>query len=90
MHEHSLIKNLIDKVNDIARQQPGGRITGIKVRLGALAHISAEHFREHFDNETQDSVLEGVALDVEELTDPHDPLAQEILLESVDFEDDDD
>jgi len=89
MHEHSLIKNLIDKVDEIARGQESGRVTAIKVRLGALAHISAPHFREHFDNETQGSVLEGVMLNVEEMTDPFDPMAQEILLESVDFDDGD-
>ena len=86
MHEHSLIRNLVDKVNEIARLEGASRVVSIKVRLGALSHISAPHFREHFDNETLGTVLEGVALEVEEMDDPHDPMAQEILLESVEFE----
>lgn len=85
MHEHSLIKNLISKVTEIAGTEPEGRVLSIKVRLGAMSHISAEHFREHFDNETQGTILDGVGLEVEEMTDMDDPLAQEIILESVDI-----
>lgn len=87
MHEHSLIKNLITRVTDIAGDENADKLVSIKVKLGALSHISAEHFREHFENETQGTILEGVELEVEELSDLHDPLAQEIILESLEIED---
>lgn len=87
MHEHSLIKNLIEKAKDIALKQRGGKILSLKIRLGALSHISADHFKEHFNNETPGTVLDGATLVVEEQKDTNDPLAQEIVLESVEFED---
>jgi len=86
MHEHSLIKNLIEKAKDITLKQGGGKILSLKIKLGALSHISETHFREHFNNETPGTVLDGAILNVEEQRDTSDPLAQEIILESVEFE----
>ncbi len=47
MHELSLIRNLLNKLEMIAIENDA-KIVSIKIRLGALAHISPEHFREHF------------------------------------------
>ena len=86
MHEHSLIRNLLDKINQLAGQQRGGKIAAVNVQLGALAHISAAHFREHFEHETAGTALADVRLNVEELADIHHPRAQDIVLESIEFE----
>lgn len=87
MHEASLIQNLKKKIHEVAaNSKESGRITSLKVKLGALSHISASHFKEHFEQETQGTDLEGAKLEVQELHDLHDPLAQEIILESVSFE----
>ena len=87
MHEMSLIHDLMRKVETIARNQNAVRVVGVKVRLGALAHISADHFREHFEEEAKGTIAEGARLDVELLTDQSDPHAQDIRLESVEVED---
>jgi hydrogenase nickel incorporation protein HypA/HybF len=58
----------------------------MKVRLGALAHISAQHFREHFVQAASGTVAEGARLDIEESSDQSDPRAQDILLETVEVE----
>ncbi len=86
MHERSLISNLINKVEYIAREQKVSRVVLVKVRLGALSHISAEHFREHFERDCSGSIAEGALLEVDVSDDMDDPHAQEILLESVDVE----
>jgi hydrogenase nickel incorporation protein HypA/HybF len=59
----------------------------VKVKLGALAHISAEHFREHFQQAARGTAAEGARLDIDVSTDESDPCAQDILLKSVDVED---
>ena len=41
MHEMSLIHDLMRKIETIAPEQNALRVTTVKVRLGALAHISA-------------------------------------------------
>ncbi len=86
MHEMSLIHNLVHKIEDIAREQKARKISSVKVRLGALSHISAGHFREHFEDETKSTVAEGARLDIEGSEDIHDPHAQDILLLSVECE----
>ncbi|MGB3758989.1 MAG: hydrogenase/urease maturation nickel metallochaperone HypA [Rivularia sp. (in: cyanobacteria)] len=86
MHEASLINNLIKKINTIVIEQNGKRAVTIKVRLGALSHISKEHLREHFQIASKHTPSEGACLECEISRDLSDPLAQEILLESVEVE----
>jgi hydrogenase nickel incorporation protein HypA/HybF len=86
MHEFSLITDLMRKITDIAREQGADRISGVKVRLGALAHISREHFREHFEQAAVGTPAEGARLEIDISTDESDPCAQDILLQSVDVE----
>ncbi|MGA7392080.1 MAG: hydrogenase maturation nickel metallochaperone HypA [Terrimicrobiaceae bacterium] len=86
MHEFSLITDLMRKIGAIACEQGAARISGVKVKLGALAHISGEHFREHFEQAALGTPAEGSRLDIDVSTDESDPHAQDILLQSVDVE----
>ena len=85
MHEQSLINNLLDKINRVARAEEG-RLISAKLRLGALAHISPEHLREHFQQATAGTQLEGLQLYIEEQPDIHHAEAQDIILDSLEFE----
>ena len=89
MHEFSLIANLLKKIETISAENDNGRILSIKVKLGALSHISADHFREHFSQATENTPIQGAKLDIEVLTDETDAQAQEIILDSVEVEDKD-
>jgi hydrogenase nickel incorporation protein HypA/HybF len=86
MHEFSLITDLMRKITAVAREEGASRIAGVKVRLGALAHISGEHFREHFEEAAVGTPAEGARLEIGISTDESDPCAQDILLQSVDVE----
>jgi hydrogenase nickel incorporation protein HypA/HybF len=86
MHELSLIHDLMRKIESIAREHGGRRILSVKVRLGALSHISPEHFREHFVQAAAGTVAAGARLEIEQHKDEADPRAQDILLESVEME----
>ena len=46
MHEASLMKNLMGKLEQLAREHGAGRVTRVSVKLGALSHFSPDHFRE--------------------------------------------
>jgi len=69
----SLINDLVNKIKTVASEQETEKITSAKVRLGALSHISAEHFREHFEEGTKGTIAEGARLDIEVSDDVNDP-----------------
>jgi len=83
MHELSLLKGLLSKIEAIAKDNNSDKILGVTIKLGALSHISPDHFREHFDQVVVGTVAEGAKLTVQALTDMSDPEAQQIILESV-------
>jgi hydrogenase nickel incorporation protein HypA/HybF len=86
MHELSLVTNLIQKIESIARGHGAEKVIGVKIKLGALSHTSPEHFREHFVRLSQGTIAEGAKLDIEVLKDTTDPYAQEIILDSIEVE----
>jgi hydrogenase nickel incorporation protein HypA/HybF len=86
MHEASLMANLMRRIEDAARAEGARRVTGVAVRLGALSHLSPEHFAEHFEEASRGSVAEGARLEIAVSDDIEDAQAQEILLESVEVE----
>jgi len=83
VHEFSLMADLLKKIDRLAEEQQAERVVGVRVRLGALSHISAGHFREHFEQGVKGTVAEGARLDVRVSDDARDPNAQDILLESI-------
>jgi hydrogenase nickel incorporation protein HypA/HybF len=86
MHETALVRDVVQRIEDLARSTGARRVIGVKVWLGALSHLSAEHFREHFAIEARGSLAAGTMLDIEVSDDPDDPHAQHVRLESVDLD----
>lgn len=86
MHEWSLLADLMRQLERIAQEQQPGRITSVTLRLGALAHLSAERLRAHFAQTARGTAFESLRLQIEILTDVSDPQAQAIVLDSVQVE----
>lgn len=86
MHEMSVLNSLMNKVSQLAAEQGSHRVTGLKVRLGALSHFTNEHFQQHFEIASKGSVAEGATLHVTLMQDETDPNAQGVVLESIEFE----
>jgi hydrogenase nickel incorporation protein HypA/HybF len=86
MHEMTLMNDLVGRIEALARERGALRVSAVRVRLGALSHISPEHFREHFDARCRGTVAEGARLVVDRGVDPRDPRAQDVVLDSVDVE----
>ena len=86
MHETALVRDVVRRIEDLAQATGARRITGAKIWLGALSHLSAEHFREHYASEAQGSMAAGAILTIEASSDLDHPDAQHVRLESVDLD----
>lgn len=84
MHEQSLMNNLMNKILSLAEKEKATQVTKVSVKLGALSHMSPEHFKEHFNISAKGTIAENAAIDAQEDLDINDPNAQTILLKSID------
>ncbi len=86
MHEKAVMNDLMRKIETESSAEGGARVTRIRVRLGALSHFTEAHFREHFEDAARGTVAEGAEIEAELRTDPTEPEAQGVVLESIDVE----
>ena len=86
MHEASLMMNLMRRVEEIAKNERAQRIVSVSIWLGALSHISADHFTEHFERAAVGTLAEGARLDIKVSNDPRHVNAQNMMLENVQVE----
>jgi len=86
MHEASVTTNLLGRIETIAAAEKAVRVAGVSVWLGALSHMSASHFTEHFERAAAGTIAEGVDLKLTVSDDLGHAQAHDILLESVELE----
>lgn len=86
MHEHALIKRIVDKIVAIARSNGSARVKSFTIWLGALSHTSPQHFHEHIDPLLIGTVAENAEIEFIVSEDINDPKAQEIVLDSIEIE----
>jgi hydrogenase nickel incorporation protein HypA/HybF len=86
MHETALVRDVVRRINQLADAAGAHRVVAAKVWLGALSHLSAEHFHDHFAIAAAGTPAAGAALKVETSDDPHDPNAQHARLESIELD----
>ena len=84
MHEAALLKDLVREIEAVAERERASAVTCVRVRIGPMSHMTPEHFVEHFVDATRGTIAEGAHCEVEAI-DPKDPLAQSIVLESLDL-----
>jgi hydrogenase nickel incorporation protein HypA/HybF len=86
MHEQTLIRDVMSRIDEIARAEGATRVTRVQVRLGALSHVTPAHFCEHFEDAAHGTVAEGATVDAEVVGDPKSARAHDVVLESVEIE----
>jgi hydrogenase nickel incorporation protein HypA/HybF len=84
MHERALLADLVREIEAVAAAEQPCRVQAVKVRIGPMSHMTPDHFVEHFVDATRGTIAEGARCEVEQI-DPRDPLAQSIVLESVEL-----
>jgi hydrogenase nickel incorporation protein HypA/HybF len=78
--------DLMRQIDEVAKFERARRVVRVSVRIGALSHFSAEHFAEHFERASGGTLAESAELVAAISTDPNDPDAQGVVLESVEVE----
>ena len=86
MHDRALMRDVLTRVEELARAEGATRVTRVAVRLGALSHFTPAHFREHFEDAARGTLAEGAAVDAELDGDIRDARARDVALESVEVE----
>jgi hydrogenase nickel incorporation protein HypA/HybF len=86
MHEASLMTSLLGRIDAVAKGEQARRVTSVSVWIGALSHMSAEHFTGHFQHAAAGTMAEGARLNLTVSGDIGHANAQDILLESVEVE----
>ena len=86
MHEHALMTDLMRQVKEIAAQEGARRVVKVSVWLGALSHMSAHHFGEHFADAAAGSLAEGAELECFASEDIRDPRALDVVLKGIEVE----
>lgn len=86
MHDQALMADLMAKIEQIVQDEGASRVRSIRISLGALSHMTPEHFREHFDEVAPGTVAEGAEIEATSETDATAPDAQGIRLMTLDLE----
>jgi hydrogenase nickel incorporation protein HypA/HybF len=86
VHERALMRDVIAWVQGAAYAEGAVRVTRVAVRLGALSHFTAAHFREHFEEAARGTLAEGAVVDAVAGDDPTDARARDVVVESVEVE----
>jgi hydrogenase nickel incorporation protein HypA/HybF len=67
MHELSIANSIVEIVAEHARQQGGGRVMGVTLRIGRLSCVHEDALRYSFDLVTEGTPLAGASLAVIEV-----------------------
>ena len=86
MHERHLMNDLMRRIGRAAEAHGGERVVAVSVWLGALSHMTPDHFREHFNEAAAGTLADGARLEIETSDDIHDPAASDVLLKNVEVE----
>lgn len=86
MHEASLMRDLMRKIDAVAEGENARRVTAVRVWLGALSHMSPEHFGEHFRQASADTMAAGAEIRAETSDDISHPDAQHVRLLGIEIE----
>ena len=85
MHEQATVRDLVAKVEEIARENGAKRVVRIKVKLGALSHFTPEHFAEHWQDATGGTICAGCKVESELSEDMTDAQANGVILEDIEI-----
>ena len=86
MHESGLMQELVSEVTRIAGLHGGMRVLSVRLRVGVMSPYGDDAIRAHFEHMAEGTVAEGAVLDIVHDDDPRSPIAQSVVLETMEVE----
>lgn len=86
MHEEAILRDLVRKVDEVARAAGGRPVVRVRLRVGALAHLTGPQAETRWPDLARGTWGAGARIEVDAGTDVSDPDAQRVRLVSVDIE----
>lgn len=83
MHDYRLIGPVLERLEQLARDEKALGIAEVYIRLGPLADIGPDHFVEHFRLAARGTLAEEAAVYVDEVSDPADPVGTGVFIERI-------
>jgi hydrogenase nickel incorporation protein HypA/HybF len=83
MHEAALLRDLVRAVDATAADQRLRRVTCVRLRVGALSHLTPLALSERWPAAAAGTVAEAARVEVEVSTDLDDPRAQGVVLVAI-------
>jgi hydrogenase nickel incorporation protein HypA/HybF len=86
MHDRALMRDILGRIEALARAERATRVSRVTVRLGALSHFTPAHFCEHFEDAARGTIAEGASVDATLDTAIGAAEAHGVVLESLEVE----
>ncbi len=83
MHEARVVRQIVERIDDVARSEHADHVDRVRIEIGALSHITPESLSGQFELLAAHSPAEGAALDISRSENEHDPNAHDIRLVSI-------
>jgi hydrogenase nickel incorporation protein HypA/HybF len=83
MHEEALLHDLRRKLDEVAVASRADRIARVRIRVGALCHVTPESLRRRWPLMVAGSPASDATLEVEAATDTSSPTARDVVLVDV-------
>jgi hydrogenase nickel incorporation protein HypA/HybF len=88
MHEQALLRDLVRAVRETARSQGLRRVTVVRLRVGALSHLTGPALVAGWPDAATGTAAAAARLEIETSSDLEDPRAQGVVLVAIDGLDD--
>ena len=83
MHEANLVRDLVQKIDSVARENLVRHVDLIRIEIGSDSHLTSRALREQFEVLSHDSLAQGARLEVSEV-----PGTDDVLIVSIVAKDD--
>jgi len=86
MHEEGILRDVIRKAEEVARTEGAGRVTRVRLWVGARSHLTGPELQDRWAHAVQGTPLEGAPVDIEVSRDPDHAHAETVVLRSLDVD----
>jgi Zn finger protein HypA/HybF involved in hydrogenase expression len=86
VHESGLMQDIVREVTRAATAHGATRVLSVRLRAGVMSPYGDSAIRAHFEHMAEGTVAEGALLVIEHDDDPRSPIAQSVVVETMEVE----